>query len=418
MNKRLFVSTLLIAGAMMLSSCGTNNNMKKIYEPTTSVSDKNNSYDPATLSDYSSFVCSSFKPVLINTDSKSDNPVYSPLSVYMAFSMVAESAAGDTREAFLDVLGADDIEDLRKTNAEIFKDLAFFDKENGDLTLANSLWFNSESAHPFNDSAIKTLSEKYNAASFYLQCSSDPDAGKKIGNWISEKTNKMLNPEIQTNSEDVLRIVNAVHFKEMWSEQFEKSNNKTAPFTNFKNEQSDCTYLTGSFETGAAKCKGYTLCELDMANGFKMTFALPDENSSLQELMENEEKMNSILNGTDEFKTYNVNIELPKFKIKSSFDLLQAASEMGVPVKGDYSSLFKDEGPEGIGEIVHEAMLNVDENGCEAAAYTEILLTDGISIADETESLDFILNRPFFFNLTDENGTSVICGAVNDPNAE
>ena len=101
MKKRLLVGTLLIAGAMLLSSCGTNANMKKIYEPSFSASDKNNSYDPNSLGDFSSFDCSSFKPVLLNTESNNENPVYSPLSIYMAFSMAAESAAGDTQKAFL-----------------------------------------------------------------------------------------------------------------------------------------------------------------------------------------------------------------------------------------------------------------------------------------------------------------------------
>ncbi len=418
MKKRILIGTLSLVGALLFTSCGANADMKKIYEPTKNQTDKNNDYDPALLGDYSSFVNSSFRPVLLETDADSKNPVYSPLSIYMALSIAAESAAGDTQKAFLDALGADDIEDLRNTNAELFKDLAFNDKENGDLTLANSIWFNSESSHQGDDAAIRSLSEKYNAAAFYLKCNSDPDAGKKIGDWISEKTNKMLNPQIDTSKDEVMRIVNAIHFKEKWETQFEKSSIKTDKFTNSENQSSDVSYLTGYYITKAAKCDGYTLCELKMLDGFKMTFALPDETITLQELMENDEKMNSILSGKDKMATYNVNLEIPKFDIKSSFDLTGTAAGMGVPIAGDFSTLFKDEGPEEIGEIIHEATINIDENGCEAAAYTELFLEDSACAPSETDTLDFILNRPFFFNVSDEKGVSVICGAVNDPNAK
>ncbi len=426
MKKRIFISTLLLTGAMMLSSCGTDTNIPNIDEPVTVASNSINSNDISDsnqnsadiLSDYSSFVCSSIKPVLVNTDSENENPVYSPLSVYMAFSLTAECASGDTQKDFLDVLGASDIEELRNTNAELFNNLTFSDGEHGDLTLANSLWFNSDCPFKVNDAALNTISEKYKAAAFQIHCAKDKDAGKKISKWISENTNNMIDPDIQTSLDDILKIINTIHFKDSWYDEFKESNNITASFTNNRNEETECTFLSGTFETNAAKCNGYTLCELKMLNGFKMTFALPDENSSLQELLEDEEKMNRILTGSDELSTYSVNIKLPKFKVKSKYDLLNTAEVMGIPLTGAYSALYLGDGPDNISEINHEAAINVDENGCEAAAYTEVTLEKCDDILCLSDSLDFILDRPFFYNITDKNGTSVICGAVNDPTKE
>ena len=67
-----------------------------------------------------------------------------------------------------------------------------------------------------------------------------------------------------------------------------------------------------------------------------------------------------------------------------------------------------------VNEITHEAVIDVAETGCEAAAYTMI------SVATEAPAPDypvytFNANRPFLYYISDTNGTPLFIGTVNNP---
>ncbi|KAL3307048.1 hypothetical protein Ciccas_014448, partial [Cichlidogyrus casuarinus] len=72
----------------------------------------------------------------------------------------------------------------------------------------------------------------------------------------------------------------------------------------------------------------------------------------------------------------NKNVQLPKFEISSSIDLVETLRKMGVKEAfvaqaADFSRLQANsaEGPY-VSNIVHKAYLKIDEQGAEAAAAT------------------------------------------------
>ncbi|MCH5231965.1 MAG: serpin family protein, partial [Muribaculaceae bacterium] len=66
-----------------------------------------------------------------------------------------------------------------------------------------------------------------------------------------------------------------------------------------------------------------------------------------------------------------------------------------------------------VSQVQHAARVKVDEEGCEAAAYTYIgMPTSGMPPADE---VDFILDRPFLFAITGDSGLPLFVGTVNQP---
>ena len=56
----------------------------------------------------------------------------------------------------------------------------------------------------------------------------------------------------------------------------------------------------------------------------------------------------------------------------------------------------------------------IDEKGCEAAAYTVIMVEESAAMLPE-EEVDFVLNRPFLFAIAGADGLPLFVGIVNQP---
>ena len=68
-----------------------------------------------------------------------------------------------------------------------------------------------------------------------------------------------------------------------------------------------------------------------------------------------------------------------------------------------------------ISDIIHEATIAMDEEGCEAAAFTAIVIAPNCAPPPEYETVEFNLNRPFMYYISDSAGTPIFMGVINDP---
>ena len=112
--------------------------------------------DYTSVNEFSAFAADFSDNVLLDTlDQKEGvNRVYSPLSVYMAVSMLAECCDGKSCDELLELLSVSDKDRLRKINHDIFDSL-YFDDENAYCLLANSLWVDNE--YTCNKDALDSL---------------------------------------------------------------------------------------------------------------------------------------------------------------------------------------------------------------------------------------------------------------------
>ena len=89
---------------------------------------------------------------------------------------------------------------------------------------------------------------------------------------------------------------------------------------------------------------------------------------------------------------------------------------MGIAFSGeaDFSGMT-DAGPLFISRVIHEAMLDVDENGTEAAAATAVTL-ELTAEPNPPQPPAFTADRPFFFLIRHEQtGSLLFVGRVADP---
>ena len=112
------------------------------------------------------------------------------------------------------------------------------------------------------------------------------------------------------------------------------------------------------------------------------------------------------------------NILLPKFKLEYTSELQDILSALGMQQifdrdRADFSAMT--DSPVAIDTVKHKAVIEVDEEGTEAAGVTSI----GIRITSampDNQSFDLNINRPFFFAIQDDITESILfMGNVVEP---
>ncbi len=364
-----------------------------------------------------------------------ENRVYSPLNIYMALSMLAETAGENSRAQILDLLGAESVEALRARAAALWKDHY---RDDGAVTslLANSLWLRD--GMTYSQDTLDILAEDYYASSFSGPMGAE-EYNQALRDWLNDQTNGLLAEQakgLEMAPETVLALASTIYFKAAWSDEFSKARTETDTFhapvgdvdAEFMRQTTLSTFYWGD---------SFTAVELRFQQGGSMWLILPDEESSVDELLKSGEAVDFLFapkydkidetgkvvrEGWTGQKYLNVNLSMPKFDVSSDLDLIAGLKELGVTDVFDMDAANFDPlgastgDPIYVSQAQHAARVKVDEEGCEAAAYTVIMAECGAAMPPDDE-VDFVLDRPFLFAVSAEwTGLPLFVGAVNQPN--
>lgn len=161
---------------------------------------------------------------------------------------------------------------------------------------------------------------------------------------------------------------------------------------------------SGGFSVG----ENFTRASLSLKQNGEMVFVLPDPGVSVEELLADEEALGEAFSGgSAEYGT--ITWKVPKFSFGQKYDLREALTHLGLTAAfedtADFSAMTKES--VWISGIRQETHIGIDENGVEAAAYTEIVYSGAGMPKDHA---DMILNRPFLYALTSRDGIPLFIG--------
>ena len=116
-----------------------------------------------------------------------ENIFISPISQYMAFSMLYQGANGETKSELAKLLKVNKqtAEDINKANASLLKKLKSDDK-GLQLHIANSLWVDND--YELKKDYQHTINDYYQGTIEPIDGSNKADT-EKINKWVAEKTN-------------------------------------------------------------------------------------------------------------------------------------------------------------------------------------------------------------------------------------
>ena len=353
------------------------------------------------------------------------NIVVSPASIALALAMARAGARGTTADEMDAVLHdvANDahaswpnaLDQALTAHSGTFKD------DNGDdhdvtLRIANST-FAQRGMH-LETAYLEALASRFGSGVRLVDYATDAEAARRLVNgWVSEQTERRI-PELLVQgiltSATRLTLVNAVYLKAPWQTPFPESATRPGSFTLADGATVEVPMMAATLSVPYAAGNGWQAVELPYVGGaLAMTVIVPDDHDAFETAL-TAEALDAIVGDLDE---HSVTLSMPKFGIETKAMLADLLAELGMPTAfdggADFSGITADEELV-ISDVVHQANIDVDEKGTEAAAATAVVMRGSASPDQVTLHVD----RPFLFALRDvQTGTVLFLGRVSDPSA-
>lgn len=346
------------------------------------------------------------------------NQAFSPVNLYMALSLAAELTGGDTRQQILDALGGDSIESLRAQAGSIW--MACYLDSKDQTRLASSLWL--AEGLPFSQEVMDSLAENYYTSVFSAQFGTE-ETNKAIAQWLDAQTGGLLKNQtgqVNLSPETLLALYATVYYQAKWAEgsSFREKFNTIEPFHG-ENGDIDCTFM---HNTGMRSTyhwgEDYGAVALNLKDGSSMWLVLPDEGKTPEDLLSSGAYAETVLENGGQQRSVRVNLSVPKFDITATGNLQSAVEALGITdlfdsEQADFTTSLPGATGVCITSVNQATRVAMDEEGVTAASYIEL---PGAGAAQPPEEIvDFILDRPFLFVLTNPVGIPLFAGIVGEP---
>lgn len=354
--------------------------------------------------------------------SKAGNIFFSPYSISSAIAMTYEGAKGQTADQIQSVFNFPKDDTIRREGFLGINTQINSPDKKYKLSVANALWV--EKSYKLLDEYLNIVDKYYGAKAENMDFINNAEASRiKINSWVEEKTNdkikNLLSPQDITPA-TALVLTNAIYFKGFWSKQFSKTGTKeedfrTSPDSRIKVQMMCLTGKEAEFNYG--ETDKLQILELPYeGNELSMLILLP-KNDDLKSL---EESLS--YNNLHEWKKLlfeqRVDVYLPRFKFETKYFMAEDLEQMGMPLAFSRGADFS--GMSGIkdlfiSKVIHQAFVEVNEEGTEAAAATAVMMEKGLVVAPEPIPV-FKADHPFIFIIQDNaTGNILFIGRVSDP---
>ncbi|KAM6133667.1 alpha-1-antitrypsin-like [Phoenicopterus ruber ruber] len=350
------------------------------------------------------------------------NIFFSPLSISTAFAMLSLGARSNTRSQLHKGLAFNLTEMEEQEIHEGFQrvlQLLNDPHREVQLDMGNALFIDDQLKllQKFLDDVTKFYYSEAISSNFQ----NSPEATKEINKYIETKTHGKIVDLLESLSPDaVMVLVNYIFFKGYWEK----------PFNNLVTRDDD--FLLDAKNSVKVKMmhqnKPYNIhrdekvscwvVEIPYKGNAIALFILPDEGTMNQ--VEDALVKETVSNWMQSLKKRKIYLDLPKFSISGSYDVKSLFEKI------DVTEVFSDEADlSGVAEnarlkvskAIHKAMVDVSENGTEAAAVTVIEVVPLSAEFPPPPQIKF--NRPFLMIIVDKISHGILfMGKIVNPAAK
>ena len=387
---------LLVAGALL---CSALVGCTKTYatdlmdgvngEPTTEVQVQEETW--AGMYDFS-------VKLLQTTCDREENTLVSPMSVLSALAMTANGARGETLAQMENILGGS-VEQLNGALAGLGQE------EDSPLYLANSIWFAEGGRITPNPDFLQVNADCYRAGVF--EAPFDQTTVTDINRWVKEHTHGMVEEILKEIPRDtVMYLINTLAFEAEWENPYENSDVWQQAFTNQegKVQQVSMLHSEEQFYLRDDQAQGFMKCY--QGGRYAFVALLPDKEISILDYVEglDGQQLKELL---EDPTSVPVAATMPKFESEMEVDLREVLKEMGMVLpfdsaQADFTGLGTS--PEGnlyINEVLHKALIEVEEKGTRGGAATVVGMNSEAAPEEPKKQMVVTLDRPFVYLVVD-----------------
>ncbi len=350
-------------------------------------------------------------------DQEAGNVFFSPYSISTALAMAYEGARGPTAEEMRSVFHFPAEAGARRPNFAALYNKINAGSADYQLKTANALWVQQD--YQLLGEYTRALASYYGGKATNVDfAGATEQARQTINQWVEGQTNgkiKDLFPEGALNPDSRLVLTNAVYFKGTWLKQFDKADTREEDFT-LAGGQTVKVPMMNRTDPGFYYAETEKVQILEMlykGKELSMLVLLPKDGDLAA--LEKSLSSKNLAAWKGQLREQRVVVSLPKFTFKTNYTLNGPLMALGMPLA--FSDAADFSGIDGakdlsIQAVVHQAFVEVNEEGTEAAAATGV----SMGLTSVPQITEFRADHPFLFLIQErKTGNLLFVGRVADP---
>jgi serine protease inhibitor len=351
------------------------------------------------------------------------NLFFSPYSISTALAMTWAGARGQTEQEMARVLHFTlPQEDVHRAFGELTERCDEIQKRNQiSLNVANSLWCQRD--YHFTEAFLKVNRTHYRAEARLVDFVGNTEAARQeINAWVAKETRDkiqdLLQPPVPSHL-TTLVLCNAIYFKGKWATPFDPKATAPAPFVISAGRSVQVPTMSQKLNLRSRDAGDFKLFALPYTGGdLSLVILLPKAVDGLTALEQqlSADRLQKWLAGLDAAPESKAVVYLPRFKLNCRLELAKELAAMGMPSafvlhSADFSGMTGTRGLN-ISDVVHQAFVEVSEEGTEAAVATAVVMDR----AEEDPVQVFQVDHPFMFLIREnQTGNILFLGRTVDP---
>lgn len=364
-----------------------------INHPVDDISLDMDTSNPSYYFEKSSLIYNVNNPLCIKLfDNLEKGSVFSPISIKLILSLIHLNSYGKTNNELTNLFG------YKYTIGELMSIYKTFN--NNIIKMTNTIIINNK--YKVNDKQLKSIQKL--ALIEYNNFNDKQLIVNNVNRYVSDNTNGLITNALDNNmirNDTIMILVNTIYFKANWLNKFDKKNTSKMMFRGEKEMEIDMMYQNNKF-------KYFETNDIQM-----IEMLYNDNNYTMGVILSKKDDIVHLNFGQlqyniDYLKNEKVKLYLPKFRHRKKIELVSVLKKLGV------DELFTENAKLGIVEnafvsnIIHEAVVIVDENGTEASAFTAAIMTKNCAPSKPKDEIVFKANHPFIYYIRHIPSNSIL----------
>jgi len=350
-------------------------------------------------------------------EDREGNLLLSPHSISAALAMTYGGARGETEAQMAGVMHYDLSQGRLHPAFAALRDRLRTAGE-GQLGLANALW--GQEGYHFLDEYLALTTDHYDAGFRTVDFErATEEARRTINAWMADHTGGRIEEILQPGDlgpATALALTNAVHFKGSWAARFDSRHTQEGTFRTAAGGEVGVPFMHQTRQFPCSIGEDLDVLEMPYERDLQSMVLLVPKGEGGLDALEASLSPENLEGWLSRLTEQPVQVKIPRFQAGSRFDLAQTLQAIGMTDafqggRADFSGMTGSK-ELFISTVIHQAEVEVDEEGTEAAAGTVVAMKRG------PRPPQIAADRPFLFLIRDrETGSILFLGRVVDPSS-